>query len=78
MAEINFLPVCSNCRELLDYEDIDCKQTFSLVETKSDMLKIPEYHVYPCMCPNCGERFETITIPKGLPFPAQRNSRNFP
>ena len=72
MAEINFLPVCSNCNKVLRGETIDC-------EWHEDILNNPKtkpvikvagncYEITPYRCPFCDEYFETITIPTQLPF----------
>lgn len=77
MSEINFLPVCSNCREILDYEDIAVVRGYSIIGSASDFLRIPEDSVQPFMCPKCGEHFERITLPSGLPFYARRRKDSF-
>ena len=72
MCEINFLPVCSRCNNVLRGETID-------YESHVDILNTPEsepitkilhncYEITPHKCPFCGEHFETITIPTKLPF----------
>ena len=58
MAEINFLPVCSNCKQII-HETID-------YEEHADTY--PSYTITPGVCPHCGERFDSITMPRRLPF----------
>ena len=52
MAEINFLPVCSNCKNII-YGRIDYEEEHK--------------HIYPVACPYCGSLFETLSIPY-IPF----------
>lgn len=54
-AEINFLPVCSNCHQVIN-------------KTISYMPDNAPYTITPSCCPNCGAFFETITIPTKFPF----------
>ena len=54
-AEINFLPVCSNCHQVP-------RKTINYMPDNAP------YTITPYCCPNCGALFETITIPTGFPF----------
>lgn len=67
MAEINFVPVCSNCKKIItttiDYT-IDDENEYT---TKNNYL-IKQYQIKPYRCPYCGEHFEIITMPTKLPF----------
>lgn len=64
MAEINFLPVCSNCNKVIhgeiDYEEIDTMDIRLFIHK--------HWEITPRICPYCGEFFETITMPTKLPF----------
>ena len=67
MARIDFLPVCSNCRGILDFEVIDCKYEES--NTTGNMYKLLKRpHISPEYCPFCGLFFEEITMPTKLPY----------
>lgn len=85
MAEINFLPVCSNCRAILDDREIDVKsveERYSEYETlglegkpislKDILMRQPM--IQPYLCPNCGEIFMAITIPTRLPVEPTRKA----
>lgn len=85
MAEINFLPVCSNCRAILDDREIDVKsvqERYSEYETwelegkqfsvKDLLMRQPM--IQPCLCPNCREIFTAITIPTRLPVEPTRKA----
>lgn len=63
MANILFKPVCSNCGEILKY--VSYKKFNDILHVLDDRT-IPFIvgEVLPIRCPNCGERFETIMIPK--------------
>lgn len=52
MAEINFLPVCSNCKKII-YGRIDYEKE--------------EGRIYPVACPYCSSLFKTLSIPY-IPF----------
>lgn len=53
MANIEFLPVCSNCKNIILTEvDFDFQNSV----------------IYPSICPRCKEPLCRITIPTKLPF----------
>ena len=56
MAEINFLPVCMNCRNILSNNTIDCKW-----EGLGHVIE-------PDRCPYCGKSYTAIRMPMRLPF----------
>ena len=56
MGNILFKPVCSNCGEVLKYV------SYKKIDDFFTPFIVGE--ICPICCPNCGERFETITIPK--------------
>lgn len=57
-AYINFLPVCSRCRKIID-------RTIGIDEMQ---YGVPYSDISPRVCPNCGAIFTTIHIPTRLPF----------
>lgn len=65
MAEINFLPVCSNCKCIL--KEVDWK-------TEEDVLSNAKQHyakthgIVPSCCQKCNAHFTRITMPTKLPF----------
>ena len=65
MAEINFLPVCMNCYNIIlrevNYEEDVCETINIIKPTKT-------YSITPPSCPYCGKLFTKITIPTKLPF----------
>ena len=65
MAEIQFRPICSNCKQII-YDKIDFGYDEDAV---CDKVKYPHnYWMTPIECPNCGELFEMIIMPRNLPF----------
>ena len=65
MAEINFLPVCSNCKKVILVEvNVEYVDVWSL----NEKLASKEPIIYPGICPYCGAYFDSITIPGTLPF----------
>lgn len=64
MAEINFLPVCSACRAILDDHEINIEY----IDGGEKVL--PRCQIVPVVCPYCHRTFDAITIPTKLPFPA--------
>lgn len=71
MADILFMPVCSNCYKVLpcdiDYEEVVQPVTISKFE------HIKRYNITPYSCPYCGEKFIRIEMPTRLPY---RNTAN--
>lgn len=71
MAEINFLPVCSNCRAILDDREIDVShdenESIAFIKKHNKIELLPQ-RIIPNICPNCHELIECITIPTKLPF----------
>lgn len=63
MANILFKPVCSNCGEVLKHVSYKMINDFlHVLHDRTTPFVVGE--VLPIHCPNCGERFETIIIPK--------------
>ena len=63
MANILFKPVCSNCGEVLRYVSYEKFNDFlHVLHDRTAPFIVGG--IYPICCPNCGERFETIMIPK--------------
>ncbi len=63
MAEIEFLPVCSNCHEIIYNIEIDYTGYGHRTTNK-----IWSDSIIPYKCPYCGCYFDLITIPTKLPF----------
>jgi len=64
MAEIRFMPVCTECKKII-FERIDCN---NMVWQKDTIRYCVNYQLTPYSCPNCGAIFEQIEIPTRLPF----------
>ena len=56
MAEIKFLPVCSNCGKII-YQKIDYQHP--------DLFR---HEFTPAHCPHCWAMIESIMMPTRLPF----------
>lgn len=68
MAEINFLPVCSACRAILDDHEIDYRQVIGEIEQAPNGVRSALVHeIIPNRCPKCGEYFERIVLYTDLP-----------
>ena len=72
MAEINFLPVCSNCGRVLYGQEIAIETDIIDNEVEALPLKIPYSRITPWRCCYCGEVFEMVTMPTKLPFSVPR------
>lgn len=77
MSEINFLPVCSNCRTILDDQLIDIA-----VEETSDFecakyVERRSVSVVPRLCPKCREFFTCITMPTKIPVQPTRKGPGY-
>ena len=72
-ATISFLPVCSECHQVI-WRTIDCiRDNMEIYGTLEEMKQIfPHYTVVPERCPNCGSEFTEINIPTKLPFDNNR------
>ncbi len=55
MANIDFQPVCSRCLNVLWNVEVAVDAHVSII---------------PSVCPHCGEPFEQVTMPTGLPYKA--------
>ncbi len=68
MAEINFLPVCSACRAILDDHEIDYRPCIGEIEQAPDKVRSAlDHEIIPNRCPKCGEPFERIVLYTDLP-----------
>ena len=67
--EINFLPVCKNCHNILFDIPIGINE---YVDDYDDNGIVAAKHILPDQCPYCGELFEKITLPTKLPFYADK------
>lgn len=72
IANINFLPVCSNCGRVLYDQDVAVETDIIDNEVKPLPMKIPLSRLTPGRCVYCGAIFETVTMPTKLPFRAPR------
>ena len=71
MAEINFLPVCSACRAILDDHEINfVGMNLKIANT---MMTAPDTTIQPMRCPYCGAYFDRITMPAELPVLPSRS-----
>ena len=75
IAELDFLPVCSECKNILYGYTIDIVYDSDIFGTgkynwKSSIEKKP--HVYPQKCPFCNADFNSIMIPCKLPFKTKK------
>lgn len=75
MAEINFLPVCSNCRTILDDQLIDLAENVTLHGQPAYAVK--DYSIVPRFCPKCREYFSSITMPTKIPFQPTRKGPGY-
>ena len=73
MAEINFLPVCSNCRTILDDQLIDFIE--DEIHNESPYVLLKNFHIVPKFCPKCKEYFSLITMPTELPVQSKAYRR---
>ena len=64
MAEINFLPVCSNCKKVI-LTEVGIAYVDDFVP--NHYLHERRQQVYPYHCPYCHEKFDLITLPKTIP-----------
>lgn len=71
MAEIKFLPVCSNCKRII-YETVDYGYPeFSDIDYIDDSKYIrisPKRAISPNCCPYCDIHFDMIMMATELPF----------
>lgn len=67
MAEIRFLPVCSNCGTILKYREIEFgEDEFGSIDAY--LFKANNGRISPNQCPICGIVFDRIVMPTRLPF----------
>ena len=67
-ANIDFLPVCSNCHQVLYGEMIENKTTYIPVHFDAYKAEYPAKHIYQKRCPHCMAEFIAATMPQNLPF----------
>lgn len=70
MADIEFLPVCSNCGQII-YEIIDIEYSNNEIDDcrpNKNKYLFKESYITPFMCPYCNRQFTGIIIPSKLPF----------
>ena len=68
MATIDFLPVCSNCHQVLWGETINVICDKELVDKGNSIVGMLRTNVYPATCPHCRELFTSIAMPTYLPY----------
>lgn len=68
MADIVFLPVCSNCGNILLNDIIDYREEENLTEFRREPVIIHQKTIMPSQCRYCNAGFETINMPTTLPF----------
>ena len=76
IATISFLPVCSECHQVI-WRTIDCirddmETHRTLKDEMEQKILLPHYTVVPEYCPNCGSVFTGISVPTTLPFDNNR------
>lgn len=76
-ATIKFMPVCSKCEQII-WDKIDFKEDPNQIEDKESRNIFKTYSVFPRTCPNCGKIFESIEIPKKLPFNNHKKGGTIP
>lgn len=68
-GRIEFLPVCSKCRNVIfytiEYAPVEVEELNSISHIKAARRT---GSIIPARCPNCGCYFESIIIPQQLPF----------
>ena len=66
---IEFLPVCSACRAILDDYDVNFENK-CVISTANDILSHPydSWCITPPFCPHCKENFQYILLQIKLPF----------
>ncbi len=71
-AAIKFMPICSKCQQII-WDKIDFKEDPDQVEGEASFKTFMTCSISPKTCPNCGRIFESIEIPKKLPFNNQKD-----
>ena len=67
MADIRFLPVCSNCGTILKYREIEVyEEEFGRID--GYLFTANNGKISPDQCPICGIIFDKIIMPTRLPF----------
>lgn len=63
MAELNLMPICSECNQVIDTEisiDVDKEEIAPGIKAWCG------YTLTPSSCPNCGARFTEVCIPGNI------------
>lgn len=71
MAQIQFLPTCSECGSVLWGRHINLVKMLASVDIEKgecEFKYVADYAVCPKFCPVCGNELESITMPTKLPF----------
>jgi hypothetical protein len=64
MATIDFLPVCSNCHQVLWGETIGVEERDIVLDKYVNRSR----EVYPHRCPYCKELITSVAMPSTLPY----------
>ena len=64
MAEIRFLPVCSNCKRIIT-EEVCIEE---IARSGTHIFNFYERQIFPPKCKQCGANFDAIAILSQLPF----------
>lgn len=68
MAEIYFMPVCSNCGAILTRMVYIAAEAESVPYANDELYAPMNVEVHPRRCPRCNHRFTSILMPTQLPF----------
>ena len=68
MADITFLPTCSNCGKVLWGKTIDILEERVVVHREEGLCTAKDRNIEPWECPKCRHVFDRIVIPTKLPF----------
>lgn len=74
-AEISYLPVCTNCKNIIfDVIDIEYPNEYYYEDGSGRHRLIQEFEIKPHKCKHCGRVFTSIQIPTKLPFDNRQRS----
>lgn len=68
MADILYMPSCSNCGRFLEGQKIERIRALEQTECQSvRLIHAVKELISPDTCPYCGAKFDTIKIPTVIP-----------
>lgn len=87
IAQINFLPVCSECGHVLYGETVSVDRATVILQSTSmadeKITTVPhrtvanrEILISPWRCKYCGARFDAVIMPGKLPFESPQDCTN--